>query len=219
MFSDLCTTGNADTRRDCGMRTDMNVVPNLNLIIELYTILDYGVVNRAAIYGRIGTDLHIISNQYAADLRNFFPDSAFFYYAETVRADDYAGVYQTSRTDMAVVVNRYIGMQSCVFANRHAIPYKTTGANYHTRTKPNILPNYRTRTDIGTAWNARRFFNDRAAMNAAFHRHRRIKVRRNSREVRVRISTDYARQICGIARIGTDDHRTGTGFGKLRQIS
>src|SRR5208282_2018880 len=121
MFSDLCTTGNADTRRDCGMRTDMNIVPDLNLVIELYAILDYGVINRTTIYGRIGTDLHIISNQHAAALRDFFPNSAFFYYAKTICTNDNAGVYQTSRTDMAVVVNRYIGMQTRAFANRHVI--------------------------------------------------------------------------------------------------
>src|SRR5665647_408714 len=50
---DRGTAGDPHTTRDNGMRADMHVVRNLYLVVEFHTLLDHGVVQRAAVDGGI----------------------------------------------------------------------------------------------------------------------------------------------------------------------
>lgn len=66
-------TGDADTAGQRAMRSDMDVVADLDLIVELDAVCYHGVVEGAAIYGGIGTDLDVVADDDAADLRDLEP--------------------------------------------------------------------------------------------------------------------------------------------------
>jgi hypothetical protein len=57
------------------VRTDVAVVADLDLIVELDAILDHRVIGGAAVDRGIGTDLYIVADEHAADLRNLVPAS------------------------------------------------------------------------------------------------------------------------------------------------
>ncbi len=61
---------NADLRHDETVSTDSDIVRNLYQIIDLGTSTDHGVVEHAAVDGRVRTDFHIVFNHASANVRN-----------------------------------------------------------------------------------------------------------------------------------------------------
>ena len=52
-----------------GVRADVHVVSDLDLVVELDAVADHRVLDRAAIDGGVRADLDIIADAHAADLR------------------------------------------------------------------------------------------------------------------------------------------------------
>jgi hypothetical protein len=124
-----CASRNADTACDCGMVTNMNIVRDLNLIIELYVITDHGIFQRTAINRRIGPDLYIVANPHAADLRNFYPLAILLCKPETVPANDRPALNDRSRTQTTARADRDVRMQKAIVTDRYIIAKHTTRAN------------------------------------------------------------------------------------------
>src|SRR6202034_1587566 len=77
------------------MRADDHVVTHLDLIVQLGALADHRIVDRAAIHGRVGTDLDVVADAHAPDLRDLDPGAAVRSQPEAVRADQRPCVHQT----------------------------------------------------------------------------------------------------------------------------
>src|SRR5258708_31984772 len=77
---------------DHRVRTDVDVVADLDLVIQLGPRLDDGVADGAAIDRRIGTDLDVSADAHAAELRHLGPAAAVRCKAKPVRPDDHSGM-------------------------------------------------------------------------------------------------------------------------------
>src|SRR5262245_46746759 len=104
--ADASAAGNAYAGGHRGVRADANVVRDLDLIVELDPVLDYGVIERPAVYRRIGADLHVVANQDSPRLRNLDPAPRFRRKAEAVGADHRARVNQYPLADHAARMDR-----------------------------------------------------------------------------------------------------------------
>ena len=86
--TDRGAAGNACLGRNYRVLADTNIVPDLNLVIELHAIADDRVIDSATVNGRVGADLHVVTHRHAAQLRNLdvaalpLPGKA-----ETIRAE------------------------------------------------------------------------------------------------------------------------------------
>src|SRR6478735_3192896 len=69
-ISNLRAAGNADLADDGAMPTDVNVVADLDLVIDLGAFADHGVVHGTAIDRRVRTNLDIVLDDDAADLHD-----------------------------------------------------------------------------------------------------------------------------------------------------
>ncbi len=61
---------NADLCHDETMSTDSDVVRNLYQVIDLGTSTDHGVIERAAVDGRVRPDFHVVFNHASANVMN-----------------------------------------------------------------------------------------------------------------------------------------------------
>ena len=64
-----------------------------------HAVLDYGVSECAAVDCRIRADLDIVADSYTSELRNFDPAIRRHRIAETVRADNDAGMKNSACAD------------------------------------------------------------------------------------------------------------------------
>src|SRR5690349_14399816 len=90
--ADMRAAGDADQRHDDDMLSDDYVMAYLHLIINLRAVADDGVRPGAAVYRSARADFHIVADDDAAELRQFYV--AFFAEreAEPVLPDMHAGV-------------------------------------------------------------------------------------------------------------------------------
>src|SRR5690606_21377919 len=102
---DLRAAGDARPRRHRGVRADMHVVRNLHEVVDLHAVLDDGVLDGAAVDGRVRTDLDVVADQDAAELRHLDPAAVreILGEAEAVRADHGAGMHDAAAPDANVV--------------------------------------------------------------------------------------------------------------------
>src|SRR5687768_17263416 len=101
-LTDDRAAGDARLPRHDGMCTDMYVVRDVNLVVELHAVADHRVFDRTAIDRRFRADLDVVAYTHAADLRDFYPRAAIGGEAEAVRADDDAGVKNAPLADRDV---------------------------------------------------------------------------------------------------------------------
>ena len=93
------TAGNASTGGDCGVRTNTDIVTDLNLVIQFYSVADLGIAEGAAINRRITADFDIIADNNPPDLGYFDPDTVVIGEAKTVRTQHGARMDQTTLAD------------------------------------------------------------------------------------------------------------------------
>src|SRR5205809_927730 len=116
----------ADARAACdgytpghrGMGTDVHVVADLDLVVELDAVLDHRVVERAAVDRGVGADLDVVTYHGAPGLRNLDPASGIRRHAETVGADHHAGVDQGALAYDAAGIDRHRRTQAAVLSDR-----------------------------------------------------------------------------------------------------
>src|SRR6185503_6538318 len=105
MRADVGAAGDADAARDRAVRADAHVVPDLDLVVELDALLDHRVVERAAVDGGVGADLHVVADAHAADLRDLHPSPRLGRDAEAVGADHGPGVHHHAFSQRALRVD------------------------------------------------------------------------------------------------------------------
>ena len=81
---------NCRTRSDGGVGTNVHVVANLNQVVQLDSILDDRVLQSTTVNRRVRAYLHIVTDPYATELGNLYPDSVVIGDAESVGTNDHA---------------------------------------------------------------------------------------------------------------------------------
>ena len=114
-----------------GVGTNVHVVADLNQVVEFDTIFNHGVVQRAAVYARVGSDFHIVTNAHRSELFNFFPLPLVQGKTKTVSADHDAR------------------MQDATLANRAPVRQRHTGLEHRARSDPGTTLDHTHRADDG----------------------------------------------------------------------
>ncbi len=128
--TDHCATGDTDTSSNCAMRTDAHVMCNLNLIIELATLLNDGVVQSSAVNRGIGTYFDIITDDNRANLRDLVPLIFLHHQSKSVSTDHYPGMQNTSICNAHRMTQRNAAVKPAVTANRCRLLYHATCPDY-----------------------------------------------------------------------------------------
>src|SRR5690242_11381006 len=105
---------NAHLRDDNAAAADLHVVPDLHEIINHSARADDRIRPRAAIDGRVRTDLDIVADDYAPELRHLDRRIGIGREAEAVLPDAHAGIDADARAEDAVAERR-------IGANAHVV--------------------------------------------------------------------------------------------------
>ena len=89
-----------------GVRTDEDVVRNLDLVVEADVFLEHGVAERAAVDRRVRADFRIVADDDAAELRHLFPVVFRERDAEAIGADHGARMDQHALAEPHVLHER-----------------------------------------------------------------------------------------------------------------
>src|SRR5207245_2531666 len=127
--ADVGAAGDAGAAGDRGVGADAHVVADLDLVVELDAFLDHGVVDRAAVDGGVRADLDIVADAHRADLGDLDPAAVVLGDAETVRADDRAGMDDHAFSQTALWVNHDPWVEAAVVADARALAHHAAGAD------------------------------------------------------------------------------------------
>ena len=141
------------------MVTDLNVVRDLDLVIQLDPITDYGIGQGAAVDGRVDTDFDIITNGHTTDLRDFLPHAFFVGKTKAFTAQHCARLNNHALADANIVIKRHAWSQPAAFTDFATRPDKAMRAHRDTGSDA------RTAFDDGKRTNARRRVNHRVSSN------------------------------------------------------
>src|SRR5438034_10382010 len=106
IFANFGTAGDADTTGHRGMRADMAVVADLNLIVQFDAVFDDGIGQGAAVDAGVDADLAVVADHHHASLRNLDRGAASFAETETVPPNNCAGMDDSAFSDTTAVVKR-----------------------------------------------------------------------------------------------------------------
>ena len=200
------------------MRADMHVVRHLYLVVELHTLLDHGVVQRAAVDGGIGADLDMIADDHTADLLNLQPPACIHRKAETVGTDHRAGMHDDMSSDDAAVIDSHAGIEPGMFAQHRILADAAPGHHHGFRTDHRAGRDRYMRADMGLRRDLCATFDHGAWMYAGCIIPQRIQQSGDPGEIGIGIVGDDARQTCCI-RIGfAQNNRPGFGAAQLGAI-
>ena len=188
------------------MRADTHVVRNLYLVIQLHVFFDHGIVQRTAVYGRIGTDLDMVANDHAPDLRDLQPFSLFPRHAKTVGADHHTGMGNDVIADDACVIHRHSGIEQSIFAQDCILSDIASRHDHGPGTDDRSVAYCHQRTDMGMRRDRRIFAYDCGRMDAGNAFRQRIQKRGESCKIRIGIVANDARQLCRISIFSRQDH-------------
>src|SRR5690606_32914510 len=158
------------TRRHGGMFTDLHVMTDHDLVIQLDAVGQHRVVQCATVHRRIGTDFNIVTNTYMTDLRDLGPRPLPFHgircEAKTIRAQHHTRMQNGACTNMHLMVKSDACVQQAVLTQGGAC------ANYAMRAQTGAPSDLDTGLDH-TEWPDRHTFaqlsagiNHRTGMNA-----------------------------------------------------
>ncbi|MNN21691.1 hypothetical protein D3C81_1350220 [compost metagenome] len=120
VLADARAAGDPDASGHGSVITDLHVVSDLDLVIQLDPVADPGVGQRATVDSSIDADLHVITNGDAADLRNLAPDALLVGKAEALAADHGTRLDDHTLTDGHVVIQRDPRCQPTTFTDHTA---------------------------------------------------------------------------------------------------
>src|SRR6185437_14711754 len=106
----------ADTSRKSAVGTDPHVVRDHDQIVELHSLLDHRILDRAAIDGGVGADLDVGTHDHGAGLRHFDPTAALLCKAETVAADHGSRLDHGTRADLHLAARSHARREPGVLA-------------------------------------------------------------------------------------------------------
>src|SRR5690606_17130659 len=115
--ADLGAAGNAAATGHGGVVTDLHVVRDHDLVVQLHAIADQGVGQRTAIHRGVGTNLDVVADGHPTDLRDLLPDALFVGKPETFTANHRTGLDHHTLADPYVVVQRHARSQPATIAD------------------------------------------------------------------------------------------------------
>src|SRR5579864_2210864 len=111
------------------LRRDHNVFANIDVVSHMYQVIDFcaaanaGDIERAAIDGRIGANLHVIFNDKPSDLRKLFVVSGFrvAYIAEAVASKYGSCVNHNPAAKFGARIDGDVGIDVTIASNLHLL--------------------------------------------------------------------------------------------------
>ncbi len=91
-----------------GVLADTHIVRNLDQVIQLNTIADDGIAERAAINRRIGADFNLVADKHAPYLRDLLPSFSISGKTKAVAADYRARLEQTFIAYHAAFADKHV---------------------------------------------------------------------------------------------------------------
>src|SRR5258708_27227561 len=86
-FADFRGAAKSNLRSEARVLSDLAVVTDMNLVVELDPAMQNRRTHRRAIDSRVGADFHVIFNHHGADLRDFEQAAFMLAETETIGAD------------------------------------------------------------------------------------------------------------------------------------
>ena len=105
-------TGHAHAASDSRACADDTVVGNMYLIIDDHVVGNLRVVDRAAVNGATGTNVHAIANHDATHLMDLLPTIGPPGETEAIGTDNGSGVHAAIIAERYAVVDHHIGFQA-----------------------------------------------------------------------------------------------------------
>src|SRR5699024_6351932 len=133
-----------------GVRTNMDVVTDLDEIIQFDALFKHRILDRAAIHGRVGADLHGVADANAANLRHLDPALAIPGDTETIATDPDAGMKHAIAAHGSRRNNRDMGPQTAARADLDTLADDTTRPDKSVLTNPRALAYNRLGVNPGT---------------------------------------------------------------------
>ena len=121
--------------------TDDSIVRDLTQIIDMHTVFDHCVSDRATVNRRIGADFNIVTNADAANLWHFDPAFGRVCVAKSVSSDNRTRVKQTALADLNLTWQRYVSNKTTVVTD------VTVRTDHTSRTHIDTFTNECTLTD------------------------------------------------------------------------
>ena len=116
-LADLSATCNTRHSRQRRVSPDPDVVCNHAKIIDANTVFDDSVIDRAAVHGRIRSNLHVVADYNAAYLRHLDPPLRRHCVAESIGPEHDPGMENAALADLHGSRERHVGEQSRVIAD------------------------------------------------------------------------------------------------------
>ncbi|MCY1356702.1 hypothetical protein D9M69_431620 [compost metagenome] len=129
--ADLGTAGNTHAACHGRVVTDLHVVRDHDLVIQLHAVADQGIGESTTVDGGVGADFDIVAQGHATDLCNFLPDTLFVGKAETLAADHGARLDHHALADLHIVIEGHTGSQPATLTDDGAGTDHAVGTQGH----------------------------------------------------------------------------------------
>src|SRR5882724_6863881 len=182
----------ADLGHDDRVLADLDVVTDLDEVVDLGPAADDRPAQHGAIDRRVGADVHVVLDHHGADLRNLPVAAVVEDIAESIAADDGAGLHDHAAAKAHPLAQNHARME------HRSLTHLDTRSDIDQRMNPDVRPDDRARADHGQGA-------DRGAgvdMRLARHDRRRIDA---ARRCRLRMKQREQRDHCLLRGAGAQE--------------
>ena len=163
---------------------------DLHLVVDLDAVLDDGVADRAAVYGRVRTDLDVIADRNPAELRHLDIAVPVLRLAEAVGADHDPRMQQASRADAGPRAQRDVRDAAAAGTEHDTVQQDRVGAEERSCADRRAGADVAMRADPGARVDRGVVCDDRGRVTPAREGRLGIQVLRDAGIGRVRVRSD-----------------------------
>jgi len=168
--------GETGLRGDDHVTPDAAIVADMDQIVDLGAVADAGDAERGAIDAGIRPDLDAIADVDAADLRKFVVHAVGEDEAESIRANDTAGMEYDVVADFDVAIDRHAGIERRTAADVDVIADGTTRSDGGSGADANARADGHQRADEAAGISDRAGADDGGGMNAGLRIDARVEL-------------------------------------------
>ena len=132
---------------DHRLTADAHPMPELHEVIDDHAVFHHGVLERAAIDRRVGSDFNIVANHHRRELLDFHPTLCAGRVAKTISTDRCVGVDRAALANFHRVTDHRTGLDHRISTDARAM------ANVSTRANPDAISKHRVRLHAGACIN------------------------------------------------------------------
>jgi hypothetical protein len=204
--------GDTDLAANHAVAPETDVVPNVNEIVENSAQTDHGIAHSTAVNGAVGTDLHLIFNDDAAELKHPCQAIRARHEAEALRTDGYAGLDSDTPADQCMA-NAGVGSDPGIVAKPNPVAQHRIERDMASIADFGVAPNDGASVDLRALPDRRAGMHARSRIDAGFKSGRRIKEPPDLRVRKAWVLDEEkpARIACMPRSLSTDDDRAGAG--------